>query len=104
MRPSLTSHVVSHSNHGVPHFSRFLREVGLFPAKRIRLLVTVLLGLLVLLGASDDSARVDRLGHQMMCVCGCNQILLECNHVGCSYSTRMRDELVAAVGRGDSDN
>jgi cytochrome c-type biogenesis protein CcmH len=40
----------------------------------------------------------------MMCVCGCNQILLECNHVGCSYSTRMRDELTAAVTRGDSDN
>jgi cytochrome c-type biogenesis protein CcmH len=40
----------------------------------------------------------------LLCVCGCNQILLECNHVGCSYSTRMRDELTAAVTRGDSDN
>ena len=89
---------------GVPDFSRFVREVGLPPTKRIRLLATVLLGLLVLLGASDDSARVDRLGHQMMCVCGCNQILLECNHVGCTYSTRMRNELTTAVDQGDSDN
>jgi cytochrome c-type biogenesis protein CcmH len=56
------------------------------------------------MAAGDDAARIDRLGHQMMCVCGCNQILLECNHVGCSYSTRMRDELTAAVTRGDSDN
>lgn len=71
---------------------------------KFRLLAGVFVGLLLLLGAGDDSARIDRLGHQMMCVCGCNQVLLECNHVGCSYSTRMRDELTAAVARGDSDN
>jgi len=73
-------------------------------AKRLHLIPALLVGVLLLLGAGDDSARIDRLGHQMMCVCGCNQILLECNHVGCSYSTRMRDELTAAVTRGDSDN
>jgi cytochrome c-type biogenesis protein CcmH len=74
-------------------------------ANRLRLLpALLLLGALVLLGAGDDSARVSSLGHQMMCVCGCNQILLECNHVGCAYSTRMRNELTAAVDRGDSDN
>jgi cytochrome c-type biogenesis protein CcmH len=72
---------------------------------RLRLLLlAIFAGTLLLLGAGDNSARVDRLGHQMMCVCGCNQILLECNHVGCSYSTRMRDELVAAVDRGETDN
>src|SRR6478609_2379643 len=58
----------------------------------------------VFLGAGDDGARFNSLGHRLMCVCGCNQILLECNHVGCTYSTRMRDELTAAVTRGDSDN
>lgn len=71
---------------------------------RVRLVLAVFAGVLLLLGAGDDAERIDRLGHQMMCVCGCNQILLECNHVGCSYSTRMRDELTAAVTRGDSDN
>jgi len=30
--------------------------------------------------------------------------LLECNHVGCTYSDRMRNELIAAVQRGDSDD
>jgi len=39
-----------------------------------------------------------------MCVCGCNQILLECNHVGCTYSDRMRGELVAALDRGENDD
>jgi len=76
----------------------FVRE------KRLHLLPALLLGVLLLLSAGDDSARIDRIGHQLMCVCGCNQVLLECNHVGCSYSTRMRDELTAAVTRGDSDN
>jgi cytochrome c-type biogenesis protein CcmH len=102
MRLARTGH--SRTKRGVPHFSRLLREVGpLKSVKRFRFLPAVLLGTLLLLGSGDDSARVDRLGHQMMCVCGCNQILLECNHVGCSYSSRMRNELVAAVDAGDSD-
>jgi len=61
-------------------------------------------GIFALLGAGDQAARVNDLGHRMMCACGCNQILLECNHVGCSYSDRMRAELVAAVDRGDNDD
>jgi cytochrome c-type biogenesis protein CcmH len=40
----------------------------------------------------------------MMCICSCNQILLECNHVGCPDSDGMRNELMVAVNRGDSDS
>lgn len=58
----------------------------------------------MLLGASGDRGRFDDLGHRMMCVCGCNQILLDCNHVGCPYSDGMRVKLQAAVDRGDSDD
>ena len=57
-----------------------------------------------LLGAGGDRSRFKDLGHRMMCVCGCNQILLECNHVGCQYSDRMRDQLMAAVQRDNSDD
>ena len=57
-----------------------------------------------LLGASDEGTRFNNLGHRLMCVCGCNQILLECNHVGCPASDGMRNELMAAVFRGDSDS
>jgi cytochrome c-type biogenesis protein CcmH/NrfF len=67
-------------------------------------LTLLTLALFTLLGAGDEPARVNDLGHRMMCVCGCNQILLECNHVGCAYSERMRAELVAAVDRGDNDD
>ena len=55
-------------------------------------------------GAGDPATRFTELGHQMMCICGCNQILLECNHVGCPDSDRMRNELAAQVMRGDSDS
>lgn len=61
---------------------------------------------LVLLGAGeqDPSARFGRIGHNMMCVCGCSQILLECNHVGCPDSDRMigelRDQLAGPSGAG----
>jgi len=72
--------------------------------KRGAQLLLVALAVFALLGAGDEPARVNDLGHRMMCVCGCNQILLECNHVGCAYSDRMRAELIAAVARGDNDD
>ncbi|HZD30087.1 MAG TPA: hypothetical protein VE779_00345, partial [Candidatus Angelobacter sp.] len=49
---------------------------------------------------ADVDARFNKLGHQMMCMCGCNQVLLECNHVGCAYSDRMRNEMTAGLERG----
>jgi cytochrome c-type biogenesis protein CcmH/NrfF len=55
-------------------------------------------------GAGDPATRFNELGHQMMCICSCNQILLECNHVGCPDSDGMRNELMAALSRGDSDS
>jgi cytochrome c-type biogenesis protein CcmH/NrfF len=70
---------------------------------RIAHLALVALLAIFLLGAGDD-ARFNKLGHQLMCACGCNQILLECNHVGCTYSDRMRNELAAGLTRGDSDS
>jgi cytochrome c-type biogenesis protein CcmH len=57
-----------------------------------------------LLGSGDPATRFAEIGHQMMCICGCNQILLECNHVGCPDSDGMRNELMASLTRGDSDS
>ncbi|MCI0354226.1 MAG: cytochrome c-type biogenesis protein CcmH [Acidobacteria bacterium] len=61
------------------------------------LLATLLLG-------AGDGARYDKLGHGMICGCGCRQILLECNHVGCPVSDKMTQELRVALTRGDSDD
>jgi cytochrome c-type biogenesis protein CcmH len=55
------------------------------------------------LGATDSDTRFNQLGHRLMCTCGCGQVLLECNHVGCEASDRMRRELTAAMQRGGSD-
>jgi cytochrome c-type biogenesis protein CcmH/NrfF len=55
------------------------------------------------LGATDSSSRFNDLGHRMMCICGCAQMLGECNHVGCPESGHMRDELSAAIAAGTSD-
>jgi cytochrome c-type biogenesis protein CcmH len=63
------------------------------------------LGLLVFaLGSADPAARFNDLGHKMICQCGCNQVLLECNHYGCPVSPQMRNELQAGLNRGDSDD
>ncbi len=73
------------------------------PFRRALQVVVVASAVLLLVGASDD-ARFNKLGHKLMCMCGCNQILLECNHVGCQYSDGMRNDLSAALQRGDNDD
>ena len=65
-----------------------------------------LLGIVIVVtaGATDASARFDKDSHEMMCVCGCNQLLGECNHVGCPDSDSMRVQLASLIAKGDSDN
>jgi cytochrome c-type biogenesis protein CcmH len=66
-------------------------------------LVLLFLAVTFLLGADSPDSRVNFLGHQMMCMCGCGQILAECNHVGCTYSSRQLAEVREMVLRGDND-
>jgi cytochrome c-type biogenesis protein CcmH len=72
--------------------------------KRTAQCALLVLALFTFLGVGDDDARFRDLGLHLMCVCGCGQVLLECNHVGCQYSDRMRIELAAALDRGDNDD
>ncbi len=78
------------------------------PMPRAMLQAILLAAVVVLTTAAADpasapKARFDRLGHQIMCSCSCNELLLECNHVGCPNSDGMRRELMAGIDRGDSD-
>jgi cytochrome c-type biogenesis protein CcmH/NrfF len=67
-------------------------------------LLLVCVAMITMLGAGNsDESRFQRMGHEMMCACGCGQILLECNHVGCTYSSHMIDELHTQIGTGGSD-
>jgi cytochrome c-type biogenesis protein CcmH/NrfF len=74
------------------------------PSFQKRLISGLLLLLLVLPLAGAGTDRFNTLGHRMMCSCGCGQVLLECNHVGCPRSDGMRNELAAGIQRGDSDD
>jgi cytochrome c-type biogenesis protein CcmH len=74
------------------------------PGKKAAQLIFLGLMTFASVGAGDPASRFDEIGHQLMCICGCHQILLECNHVGCPDSDGMRNELMAAVTRGDSDS
>lgn len=80
--------------------------IGKFASRRQRpaQIALLLFAVFACIGAGDENARFSALGHKLMCVCSCNQVLLECNHVGCSYSDRMRGELAAALDRADSDD
>lgn len=71
---------------------------------RVTVLALLCAAVFALCGAGDPATRFTEIGHQLMCICGCGQILLECNHVGCPSSDGMRNELMAAVTRGDSDS
>jgi len=66
--------------------------------------LSLLFAALLMLTGADPDARFQTLGHRLMCQCGCNQVLLECNHVGCPLSDGMRRELASYVERGDSDD
>ena len=68
-----------------------------------RLLAVIVVAVLSM-GAASTAVRYNDLGHKMMCVCGCNQILIECNHLGCPDSDRMLGELRTAVSSGSSDD
>lgn len=72
--------------------------------RRWRQIGLLILTVLLLLGAGDNDARFRDIGHRMMCTCGCGQVLLECNHVGCQSSDKMRNQLLAALDRGDNDD
>ncbi len=62
--------------------------------------VALLLGVM---GASNVAGRYNALSHQMMCTCGCAQILGECNHVGCPNSGRMLQKLHTDLSGGMGD-
>jgi cytochrome c-type biogenesis protein CcmH len=55
-------------------------------------------------GAQQPSDRAKQIGGKFMCMCGCNQVLTQCNHVGCSTSAAMLKELDQSVARGDSED
>jgi cytochrome c-type biogenesis protein CcmH/NrfF len=67
-----------------------------------RLLILPLMAVL-LMGADNQEARYQKLGSKIMCTCGCAEMLLQCDHVGCPNSDRMTHQLRANVQRMSND-
>ena len=55
------------------------------------------------IGATNASSRYNDLSHRLMCTCGCNELLGECNHVSCPSSGPELNELSADIAAGNTD-
>jgi cytochrome c-type biogenesis protein CcmH/NrfF len=77
--------------------------------KRLAILIkalqagTLAIAVCFTLGATDAGSRYNKLNHQLMCTCGCAQILGECNHVGCPNSSGELNELREGIAGDASD-
>jgi cytochrome c-type biogenesis protein CcmH len=56
------------------------------------------------MGASTGNARYTNLNHRLMCTCGCNELLGECNHTSCPMSGPELAELSAGIDAGQNDD
>jgi Cytochrome C biogenesis protein len=66
--------------------------------KRLAEILFLCAAVALLMGADSANARYENLGSKIMCTCGCGQMLLKCNHVGCPNSDRMIGQLRALTG------
>jgi len=74
--------------------------------KRRNLLALVFvaaLSVLPLIAQQQQTDRVKAIGGKFQCMCGCSQVLTQCNHVGCTMSASMLKNLGDWVNRGDSE-
>lgn len=71
--------------------------------KRLAQLLVLPFMVVLLMGADNQEARYQNLGGKIMCSCGCAQMLLKCNHVGCPNSDQMIRELRANVQSSRND-
>jgi cytochrome c-type biogenesis protein CcmH len=68
---------------------------------RGRVLLAVVLGL-GSVSLAADRATVKEVAQQLMCPCGCNQTLGNCNHVNCPNMAGMTKEVVQQLDEGKS--
>jgi len=78
-----------------------------------RILSAVCLGVALLAGAvpplaAQQTEKAKQIGGKLLCgvgtpLCQCNQILTQCNHVGCQNSSAMLKTLDAKIAKGDSE-
>ena len=68
--------------------------------KRGSQLLLLVLSIGLMMGSDGQAVRFEKLGSKIMCTCGCGQMLLKCNHVGCPNSSKMIAQLHDQLGDG----
>jgi cytochrome c-type biogenesis protein CcmH len=66
--------------------------------------IAVLAVAIPLVVRAQQTDRAKRIGGRLMCMCGCGQVLTQCNHINCPLNVRMIKELDQRIGSGDSDD
>ena len=55
--------------------------------------------------AADRNERMRELTPKFMCICGgCNQVLMNCNHIGCPSREAMLKDIGKRVDQGDNND
>lgn len=72
--------------------------------KRLAEILLLCCAIALLMGADGENVRYERLGGKIKCTCGCEQMLLKCNHVGCPNSDQMIHQLRTAVQTYSNDD
>ena len=76
--------------------------------RHLALIFSAFMGIaLALVPLHVEAQKTDRakaLGTKLMCMCGCGQILTQCNHLNCPSSGPMLKELDAHVAKGEADD
>jgi len=66
--------------------------------------VAIALAVVPLRVVAQKTDRAKSLGTKLMCMCGCGQILTQCNHINCPSSGPMLKELDMHVAKGEADD
>ena len=84
----------------------FSRNSRLFSGRMARCAQALLVAAVVCfsLGATDPEAHFQKLGNGLMCTCGCEQQLLKCDHVGCTFRGEEMDMLRNQIAGGQNDS
>lgn len=70
---------------------------------RVALTCLAIMPLFVNAVEAQKTPQAKEIGGKFLCMCGCNQVLTQCNHVGCTVSTSMLKKVDQAVAQGDSE-
>lgn len=71
---------------------------------RLALSTAMVAGLGILPGHAQQTDRAKAVSRRLMCMCGCGQVLGECNHIGCPSRDPMIRDVDRKVASGVSDD